>query len=97
MAAKQSEQESLLETNTLIRKVEELIDPATGGWDVQLLHEIFCPTDVRMITAIPLSPWMEDSIAWHGNRNGMFSVRSAYHMEWQHQYGSQARRREAGN
>jgi hypothetical protein len=86
------------QNSTLIGKVEELIDPGTGSWDVQLLQEIFCPTDVRMITAIPLSPWMEeDSIAWHGNRNGMFSVRSAYHMEWQHQYGSRARRREAGN
>jgi hypothetical protein len=59
----------------MIGRVEELIDPATGGWDVQLLQDNFCPTDVRMITAIPLSPWAEeDSIAWHGNRNGIFSV-----------------------
>jgi hypothetical protein len=79
--------------------VEDLIDPGTGSWDEQLLHDIFYPIDVRRIQAIPLSPLAEeDSIAWLGTKNGMFSVKSAYHMEWQHQYGSRARRRdEVGN
>jgi hypothetical protein len=68
--------------NVIIDKVEDLIDPGTGSWDEQLLHDIFYPIDVRRIQAIPLSPLAEeDSIAWLGTKNGMFSVKSAYHME----------------
>jgi hypothetical protein len=68
--------------NVIIDKVEDLIDPGTGSWDEQLLHDIFYPIDARRIQAIPLSPLAEeDSIAWLGTKNGMFSVKSAYHME----------------
>lgn len=83
----------------MIGKVQELINPTTCTWDVQLLEDNFYPIDERRIQAIPLPPWeIGDSIVWHGTKNGIFSVKSAYHMEWQHQYGSRARRRdEAGS
>jgi hypothetical protein len=41
--------------NDMIDKVEELINPATGTWDVQLLEENFYPIDARKMQAIPLS------------------------------------------
>lgn len=31
-------------------------------------------------------------MSWRFNKNGMFSVRSAYHMEWEHQFGNNLRR-----
>jgi hypothetical protein len=75
--------------------VSELIDPATESWDVGLLEENFDPIDVCKIHDIPLSPSdTDDSVACHETRNYIFSDRSAYHMEWQHQYGSRSRRRE---
>jgi ribonuclease HI len=77
----------------LLTKVEDLINPITGAWDVQLLEDNFIISDVRRIVAIPLSNWeSEDMVAWHYNKNGMFTVKSAYHVEWQHQYGSRSRR-----
>lgn len=27
-------------------------------------------------------------MAWHYNRSGIFSVRSTYHVQWEHRYGS---------
>ena len=29
----------------------------------------------------------EDIVAWHFNKNGFFSVRSAYHVQWTHKFG----------
>ena len=34
-----------------------------------------------------------DKVKWLLSRSGVFSVKSAYHMEWQHQYGSRADRK----
>jgi hypothetical protein len=77
----------------MIGKAEELINPSTGSWGVHLLEEFFYPCDAHRIMALPLSPWdAEDIVAWQYNQNDMFSVKSAYHMEWKHQYGSHAMR-----
>lgn len=36
-----------------------------------------------------LSPnGFDDFVAWHYNRSGTFSVKSAYHVEWGHQFGN---------
>jgi hypothetical protein len=42
--------------------------------------------DVQRILQIPLVAGREDFVAWHFNRNGLFSVRSAYHLQWSHKF-----------
>ena len=61
--------------------VSELIDHTTVLWDVQKLHAIFCPSDVEAILNIPLCTRRQgDFWAWHHEKRGIFSVRSAYRM-----------------
>jgi hypothetical protein len=82
----------------VISKVEELRDPVTGTWDIQLLTDNFLPIDVYRVQDIPLSPWdSEDEMAWQYTKNGMFFVKSAYHIEWDHQFGSRGVRRDAAS
>jgi len=70
-----------------VTRVEELINPVTMQWDVDLLKHIFWPTDVYRIRQIPITFGREDVVAWHYNRSGMFSVRSAYHCNWKAKFG----------
>jgi hypothetical protein len=71
----------------ILNKVADLIDPITGTWDLQLITDIFHPIDVNRILQIPLNiNAFEDFLAWHGTKSGVFSVRSAYHIEWKHQF-----------
>jgi len=66
----------------LVTTVDELINPIDANWDVDLVRSLFQPADARSILQIPLSQGREDVVAWHYNRSGMFSVRSAYHCQW---------------
>jgi hypothetical protein len=73
---------------TLLSKVEELIDPHTGVWDEDLIRSIFHPLDVGRILQIPLNvEGVDDFVAWHYTKSGTFSVRIAYHREWDHKFG----------
>lgn len=75
--------------NIVITKVSELIDPQLGQWDEDLVRSLFTHVDAARIFNIPLSlNGFDDFVAWHYNRNKMFSVRSAYHVEWRHQFGN---------
>jgi hypothetical protein len=64
--------------NSLLTRVNELIDPATGQWDEQLVREIFWEEDAEHILSIPVHEGIDDIVAWHYNSNGIFSVKSAY-------------------
>jgi hypothetical protein len=66
--------------HTILKKVSDLIDPISGEWDVSLINEIFWEEDVELILAIPLIYGMEDSLSWHFDSKGSFSVKSAYHV-----------------
>src|SRR4051812_1351825 len=73
----------------LLSKVGDLIDHVSNNWDEDLIRQTMWPIDVQWILSIPLSQHdMTDFIAWSYTKNGMFSVRSAYSVEWNHQYGS---------
>ena len=73
---------------TLLPKVEALINPHTGQWDEELICSIFSPVDVRRILQIPLRvDIVEDFVAWNHTRSGYLSVRSSYHVEFDYQYG----------
>lgn len=58
--------------------VGELIDPTTEQWDTQLLNQIFCQEDVKIIRSIPVHAELEDVVGWHFDDKGIFSVKSAY-------------------
>ena len=72
----------------MVTTVNELISPIDGFWDVNLVRALFWPVDAERILQIPLHHGREDTVAWHFNRSGLFSVRSAYHVQWEHKYGS---------
>lgn len=65
----------------LVTRVEELIDPSTGSWDVELLTQTFWPKDVNMIRTIPVHIEMDDMLAWHYDEKGLFSVKSSYKVQ----------------
>lgn len=64
----------------IVSKVHELINPVTESWDEELVKELFTHDDARVILAIPLKSDMEDSISWHFDKKGSFSVKSAYRL-----------------
>lgn len=75
--------------NNFLTFMADLIDPTMGSWDEQLVRETFLAIDVSRILAIPLSQnGMEDFVAWKYTKNGLFTVRPAYHVEWNHQFGA---------
>ena len=47
-------------------------------WKIDILQQFFVPADVEEILKIKLSYRTEDIIAWHFERSGIFSVKSAY-------------------
>lgn len=51
----------------------------TGDWDQALVRDIFWEEDVQDILAIPVHIGREDLLAWHFDKKGVFSVKSAYH------------------
>ena len=60
-------------------RVEELIDPVTREWKMELIHRIFLPQEVDIIGGIALSSNLpEDMQIWAATANGRFNVRSAY-------------------
>lgn len=61
--------------------VADLIDATRMTWKVDLLHRFFQAADVEIILKIklPTKP-LPDFIAWHYEKNGLFSVRSAYRL-----------------
>jgi hypothetical protein len=63
---------------SLLTRVHELIDPASGWWDEELVRATFWHEDAEVILSVPVHEGMDDMLVWHYNRNGIFSVKSAY-------------------
>jgi hypothetical protein len=77
----------------LLRTVDELINPLSGHWDEELIRANFLVVDAERILCIPLSDHLtEDFVAWHFSKSYIFTVKSAYHLEWEHQFGATTRR-----
>uniref|UniRef100_A0A453AW05 Reverse transcriptase zinc-binding domain-containing protein n=1 Tax=Aegilops tauschii subsp. strangulata TaxID=200361 RepID=A0A453AW05_AEGTS len=61
-----------------LKWVSELMD-FRGNWDLEKLQQYFLPVDIVEILKIRPSPrFGEDFLAWAPERNGIFTVRSAY-------------------
>jgi hypothetical protein len=79
--------------NIFYTKVLELINSEDGSWDEEILNLLFSSVDVQWILNIPLSRrGMDDFAAWHFNKNGIFTVKSAYYVEWEYQHGRKIQR-----
>ncbi|XP_028068804.1 uncharacterized protein LOC114271378 [Camellia sinensis] len=62
--------------------VSNLIDEDRHCWDVNVLQENLLEMDVEAIRQIPLCCYgIPDKLVWHYTRNGLFSVRPAYHLQ----------------
>ena len=60
-------------------RVEELIDPVSREWKMELIHRIFLPHEADTIGGIALSSNLPmDLQIWAATTNGRFNVRSAY-------------------
>ncbi|PNT78255.1 hypothetical protein BRADI_1g76105v3 [Brachypodium distachyon] len=60
--------------------VSDLLDE-NGGWRQELVRRIFLPADSDAILRIKTSPRLApDFLAWHPEKMGSFSVRSAYRL-----------------
>lgn len=71
--------------------VADLLNSEGCDWDYNKLHGLFCPTDVDVISRIRLpARRSEDFIAWHPEKTGIFSVRSAYNLALMEQFREDA-------
>jgi hypothetical protein len=56
-------------------------------WDVERVQRFFWPIDAEIILNTRISSWAEeDCVAWHPDKLGLFSVRSAYRLGFRLKY-----------
>ena len=68
--------------------VVDLLDPDLHCWRRELITSLFHTDDAEAICSIPLSHrHVPDILLWMYNKNGMFSVKSAYRVAVQIQKG----------
>jgi hypothetical protein len=68
-----------------IRWVSELIDPSTKTWKEDVVRTVLYPPDAETVLQIKIQIKIpsfdgDDYVAWHHEKSGMFSVRSAYRL-----------------
>lgn len=57
----------------------DLLNEEHDGWNLQLLNDNFLPFEAQQIAQIPIHNERRDKFVWWENKNGEFSVKSAYH------------------
>ena len=62
-------------------RVQELINKDTAEWKSSVIDALFVPHEADIIKSIPISSKLpNDKLIWTETRNGLFTVRSAYHL-----------------
>uniref|UniRef100_A0A803PF85 RNase H type-1 domain-containing protein n=1 Tax=Cannabis sativa TaxID=3483 RepID=A0A803PF85_CANSA len=62
-------------------KVSNLMHGEGGGWDLELINDLFLERDRGLILAIPINlSSTEDHLTWHKDVSGSYTVRSAYNL-----------------
>ncbi|XP_058776247.1 uncharacterized protein LOC131650559 [Vicia villosa] len=62
-------------------RVSNFIDHDLWCWNSHALARVFSPADIHNISSIPLSRRSpEDALIWHFSADGVYSVKSAYHV-----------------
>jgi hypothetical protein len=85
-------------TNTRISRVNQLLRPGTNEWDEQLVRKVCYSQDVDWILNIKLPTYpCCDLVAWHYDKSGTFSVRSAYRLAFNLKHGVRWRAGNSGN
>ncbi|XP_042958198.1 uncharacterized protein LOC122293794 [Carya illinoinensis] len=63
-------------------KVDELIDGRRGVWKEELVKEVFTEDEAKIVCSLPISKsGLPDKQILGYTKDGLFSVKSAYHME----------------
>ena len=61
--------------------VQELINEDTTEWKSSVIDALFLPHEADIIKSIPISSRLPpDKLIWTETRNGLFTVRSVYHL-----------------
>lgn len=81
----------------ILTRVAELMDPITGSWDHVLVRDNFWEQDAEEILRIPVNPDLDDRPAWHFDKRGMFTVKSAYNVFCEEQKNRRGGRAEGSN
>jgi hypothetical protein len=69
---------------TMTDRVSNLLLDNGRGWNVEKLNEVLFEGDVADILKIPVGrAGTRDYLAWNYTKNGIFSVKSAYHLKQQ--------------
>jgi hypothetical protein len=67
--------------------VKELFELDLKGWNIPILEDIFSIEEVQWIRSLPISCTNQpDTLIWRSTNNGIFSVRSAYHLQMERRY-----------
>lgn len=63
-------------------RVGELIDRDLNWWNVPLVNSVFPRGIAEKICGLAICPRLQqDRVIWVGTKNGVFSVRSTYHLD----------------
>jgi hypothetical protein len=67
--------------------VSDLLTPS-GGWNVDLIKQLFADIDAHAILRTPILGAGEDTWAWEPELHGTYTVKSAYRLlydeQWHH-------------
>jgi hypothetical protein len=75
-----------IKPNKQVQTINELLLPERQGWNVAKLNDLFYEEDVADIVRIPVGrAGTDDYAAWNYTKNGVFTVKSAYHLNVQMQ------------
>ncbi|XP_028095770.1 uncharacterized protein LOC114293006 [Camellia sinensis] len=74
---------------TEVVTVEDVIDPLHKSWNLDLLRSQVSEPEVQAISSIPISlAPTEDSLIWHFEAKGQYTVKSGYHVAMMASSGS---------